>query len=51
MPNLDEREERISTRRKPPGPPLKEPDDADQAQADDSEREERGATERPVDPA
>jgi hypothetical protein len=41
-PDLDERHERIATRRKPMGPPLQEPEERDE------ERRER--TEDPVDP-
>jgi hypothetical protein len=47
-PDLDERDRRISTRRKPMGPPLQEPEEA---REDEFEREEREPAERPVDPA
>ena len=47
-PNLDERERRISTRRKPMGPPLEKPEEA---REEDIGRRNQGPTERPVDPA
>jgi hypothetical protein len=47
-PNLDEREERISTRRKPMGPPLEKPEETREA---DREDREEGPAPGPVDPA
>jgi hypothetical protein len=46
-PDLDERESRISTERKPMGPPLQDPEAPPES---DFERRERGPAERPVDP-
>jgi len=45
-PNLDERERGISERRRPMGPPLREPDASPPA----AERLDRAADEPPVDP-
>jgi hypothetical protein len=47
-PNLDEREQRISTRRKPMGPPLEKPEET---REDDREDRDQGAAPGPVDPA
>jgi hypothetical protein len=46
-PNLDEREDRISTRRKPMGPPLPEPEEP---REDALERRDEQPSEPPVDP-
>ena len=47
-PNLDEREQKISTRRKPMGPPLEKPEETPE---EDREDPDQGAAPGPVDPA
>jgi hypothetical protein len=47
-PNLDDREQRISTRRKPMGPPLEKPEET---REEDREDRDEGAAPGPVDPA
>jgi hypothetical protein len=50
-PNLDEREENISTRRKPMGPPLGKPGDRPGEDREDREDRDEGPAPEPVDPA